>query len=91
MLDQSEGLAEIHELAEDLDVQVSYICSASIYEDLLAEVRYRLRGGQSFSEIQNSFDERFEHDIWKGVVKPGKAGRKNIVPPSEPAEFTVGM
>jgi len=63
LLDGWEGVAELQALSHELsaetgkEVDLGYVCSSAVYDDLFKEVRVRVRKGESCSNIQAFLDE----------------------------------
>ena len=51
LLDKASGMEDIEHLSRDLKNNISYVCSAKIYDDLFKFVRCEIRDGVSNKEI----------------------------------------
>lgn len=65
LLDRIEGVEELDHLSAELSAQkvepirIAHICSSSLYDQLFADVRKKVRDGEESAAIQQWLDKRF--------------------------------
>jgi len=62
LLDKATGMEDIENLSLELKNEISYVCSAKIYDDLFKFVRCQIRKDVSIKKIQDQLDK-----IWHSM------------------------